>query len=81
MALNFRSLFKWMVPAWLAGEGNSSDTPPEIVNNALDQADRISEAAAGTQAAPTVEALMADAKTMDEIERIANDAGVGVPIR
>jgi hypothetical protein len=32
VALNFRTLFKWMVPAWLAGEGNSSDTPPEIVN-------------------------------------------------
>ena len=57
------------------------ETEPEVVTDALDQAGRISEAAAGTQASPTVEALMQDAKTMDEIEAIANNAGVGVPIR
>ncbi len=32
MALNFRSLFKWMVPSWLAGEGNSTDTAPAEIN-------------------------------------------------
>ena len=39
------------------------------------------EAAAGTQVEPTVAALMEEATTMDEIEAIANNAGIGVPIR
>jgi len=58
-----------------------SDVPPEEVSDALDQAGRISEAAAGTQASPTVEALMGDARTVEEVATIANNAGVGVPIR
>lgn len=57
------------------------DTEPEVVSDALEQAGRISEAAAGTQASPTVDALMQDATTIKDIAAIAENAGVGVPIR
>jgi hypothetical protein len=57
------------------------ETDPQEAAEAVQAAGLISEAAAGTQASPTVEALLKGAKTMDEIERIANDAGAGVPIR
>jgi hypothetical protein len=58
-----------------------SGQEPAEVEEAFVQSDRIAEAAAGTQTAPTVEALMEGAKNMDEIEAIANNAGISVPIR
>jgi hypothetical protein len=57
------------------------ETDPEAAAEAVQAAGLISEAAAGTQASPTVDALLKGAPSMDEIERIANDAGAGVPIR
>lgn len=60
---------------------SQGDTAPEVVSDALDQAGVISEAAAGTQASPTIEALMENANTIEEITAIATNAGVGVPIR
>jgi hypothetical protein len=57
------------------------DTDPAEAADAVEAAGVISEAASGTQASPTVEALLKGATNIEEITRIANDAGVGVPIR
>lgn len=48
---------------------------------AVDAAERAASLTDGTTAAqPTVEALLGEAQTMDEIERIAHDAGIGTSI-
>jgi hypothetical protein len=64
-----------LIPA----EGETQE--PERVAEALDGATRSAEIPAGTGAQPTYEALLGEAHTIEDIERIANNAGVGVPIR
>lgn len=52
------------------------------VAQALDAASGMADiASAGSSATPTVDTLLAEATSIDDIERIAQDAGVGVPIR
>lgn len=64
----------------IAPEGDQQD--PSVVEQALDSASGMAEvASAGAAAEPTTSVLLAEATGIDEIERIANDAGVGVPIR
>jgi hypothetical protein len=59
-----------------------SDQPAsEQVEQALDAAASAAEIPNGTVAQPTYEALLGEAKSIDEIEAIANNAGIGVPIR
>jgi hypothetical protein len=62
---------------------HSEDQPnSEVVEQALDASSGMAAAAAaGSSATPTTDVLLAEATSMDDIERIAQDAGVGVPIR
>jgi predicted component of type VI protein secretion system len=60
----------------------ASDGPdPQEAAEAAQAAGLISEASAASQSNPTIDALMRGASSMDEIEQIAKDAGVSVPIR
>jgi hypothetical protein len=54
---------------------------PEETQAAVAAADSMAEVAQGGASTPTADALIGEATSMDDIERIANDAGVGVPIR
>jgi hypothetical protein len=60
----------------------SEDQPaPSEVTEALDGADAMADIPAGTGAQPTYEALLGEANSIEEIERVAQNAGIGVPIR
>lgn len=54
---------------------------PAEVDAALDSASGMADLAAAGAAQPTATALLGEAGSIDEIERIAADAGIGVPIR